>query len=137
MTEQDITISATPVVIDQAAIVEAAVIPWRDRARKAEASLRNLGRDLIAFYRENNIDALQSREQLNELLSSYGLDTVRRTISGSVEVTVTATFTFEELELEEGEDVEDKVREWLQDEGHVDGYTWDFDSVEVDAEDDE
>lgn len=133
MTEQ----GTTPVVIDQAAIVEAAVIPWRDRARKAEASLRNLGRDLIAFYRENNMDALQSRERLNELLSSYGLDTVRRTISGSVEVTVTATFTFEELELEEGEDVEDKVREWLQDEGHVDGYTWDFDSVEVDAEDDE
>lgn len=122
---------------DVAAAVAEAVRPWRVKVREAEDRLSAIREALIERFRDNNIDELQSRRQLNNFLSNYGLQTVPRTITGSVEVIVRQTFYFEDLELEDDADVDDAVTEWLKDEGHFDEYQWDLDSMDVSVDEDE
>jgi hypothetical protein len=123
--------------------IEEAVRPYRAEvrdmegiARRAKIKIEEIRNALVDLFNESSFDSLNDRDAFNEFLSGLSLKTVPRIISGSVEVTLTARFTFEDIELEDGADVEDTVREWLEDEGHVDKYVWDVDSLEVDIDSD-
>lgn len=141
--ESDVTVSlekTEPTVEER---IEAAVAPWRARyttareeKRAAEQRIINIREALVEMFKSGDIGDLSDRKKLNEFLEEQDLEKVKRTISGTVNVTLTGSFDFEELEVDEDDDEEEKVREWLVDEGHYDEYVWDLDSIDVSADED-
>jgi len=73
-----------------------------------------------------------SLRDLNEFLSGLDLEEWTPTISGTVRFTVTREVEFEDLEVEPGDDHDEVVKRFVQEEYLNDDSDWDIDALDID-----